>query len=158
MVSEHFGFSNDEWDLLTEVPLEIYLAMLSADVAVDSFDAEEAAYGKSLLQTAEQCAINSWMRKALEQASRPTAAQAHGATSMSEQELSAHLEELADILKKRVGELDAHKFCELLVHFAERIAAASAGPFPGSPRVTKAEGDLIWRMRQALGLTHTLHP
>ncbi len=33
---------------LTEVPLEIYLAMLSADVAVDSFDAEEAALAAAL--------------------------------------------------------------------------------------------------------------
>ena len=32
-VSERFGFSGDEWDLVTEIPLEIYLAMLNPSTA-----------------------------------------------------------------------------------------------------------------------------
>jgi len=157
-VSERFGFSGDEWDLVTEIPLEIYLAMLSVDVAVDSFDEEEAAFGTWLERCAAQCDGGSWMHAAFAEASKPTTAQAHGATSMSEAELDAHLRELGEVLRRRVGEHDAVKYCELLAKFAERVAAASAGPFPGAARITKAEGDLLWRIRVALGLIRTLHP
>jgi len=157
-VSENHGFSSDEWELVTDLPLEVYLAMLGVDVAVDSFDQEEQAFGVWLGKSAEQCPAGSWMRAAFQAASRPTLAQARGATTMSESELDAHLVEAAELLRRKVGEPDAVKFSELLVKFAERVAAASAGPFPGSARITKAEGDLIWRMRRALGLMRTLHP
>lgn len=157
-MSERHGFSSDEWELLTDLPLEVYLAMLGVDVAVDSFDEEEVAFGVWVERCREQCAPGSWMRAVFEDATKPTAAQAHGATTMSEAELQAHLRELGELLRRKVGEADATRFSELLVKFAERVAAASAGPFPGSARITKAEGDLIWRMRRELGLIRTLHP
>ncbi|MBK7580264.1 MAG: hypothetical protein IPI67_08685 [Myxococcales bacterium] len=157
-MSEHFGFTSDEWELVTELPLEIYLAMLTTELTVDSFDAGEIAFGTLLERMAAQCPSGSWMRTVFDEASRPTTAQAHGATSMSEAELDAHLEELGTLLHRRVGETEAVQFAEMLVKFAEKVAAASPGPFPGSARITKAEGDLIWNMRRALGLMRTLHP
>lgn len=157
-MSEKHGFSVDEWELVTEVPLEIYLAMIGVEIAVESLQSEERALGTWLQRAAGKLAEGSWMRDALLEAARPTAAQARGAVAMSETELGNHLTELVATLKRRVGESEATQFCELLVHFAEHVAAASAGPFPGSPRISKAEGDLIWRMRQALGLMRTIHP
>ncbi len=157
-MSVRFGFNNEEWNLLTELPLEIYLAMLSVDCTVDSFDEEEVAFGKELEQSAEKCAEGSWMRHVFEDANRPTAAQAHGATNMSEDALCEHLFEVRELLRQRVGEGEATYFCELLVKFARSVAAASGGPFPGAARVTQGESDLIWRMRQALDLVHTIHP
>ncbi len=153
-----FGFNNEEWDLLTELPLEIYLAMLRVDCAVDSFDEEEIAFGKELEKSAEKCAEGSWMRHVFENADRPTAAQAHGRTNMTEDALCGHLTELRDLLRQRVGEGESTQFAELLVKFARSVAAASGGPFPGAARITQGEGDLIWRMRQALHLVHTIHP
>ena len=157
-MAEHHGFSNDEWELLTELPLDIYLAMLAVDVAVDSFDAEELAFGAWLQKCAAQCPSGSWMRSVFEGAAKPTVAQAHGATTMSEAELDAHLRDVGEVLKKRCDPTEATQFSELLVKFAERVAAASAGPFPGSAPITRAEGDLIWRMRRVMGLIRTLHP
>lgn len=157
-MAQNHGFSSDEWELLTELPLDIYLAMLGVDVAVDSFDAEEMAFGTWLEKCAAQCPQGSWMRGVFTNAAKPTVAQAHGATTMSETELDAHLREVGDVLKKRCDPGEATQFLELLVKFAERVAAASAGPFPGSAPITKAEGDLIWRMRRVMGLIRTLHP
>lgn len=157
-MSERFGFTEDEWDLVTEIPLEIYLVMLSVDVAVDSFDEEETAFGEWLDRCAGESPSGSWIRAAFANAVRPTTAQAHGASSISATELDAHLLELYETLVKRVGEPDAVAYSELLVKFATHVAAASAGPFPGGARITVAEGDLIWRIRAALGLRRTLHP
>ena len=157
-MSERFGFTEDEWDLVTDIPLEVYLVMLSVDVAVDSFDEEEVAFGKWLDRCAAQSPSGSWIHAAFATAARPTPAQAHGASSISEAELDAHLRELYAVLLTRVGEADAVAYSELLVKFANHVAAASAGPFPGGARITKAEGDLIWKIREVLGLRRTLHP
>jgi hypothetical protein len=152
------GFSADEWELLTELPLEIYIAMLGVDIAVDSFREEEVAFGTWVEKLAQECAAGSWMRAAFEGAEHPSLAQARGGATMSESELDAHLREVGDLLRRKVGDADAARYSELLIKLADHVASATAGAFPGGPRVTQAEGDLIWRMRRALGLMRTLHP
>ncbi|MEZ4226323.1 MAG: hypothetical protein R3B13_35590 [Polyangiaceae bacterium] len=153
-----FGFTSDEWDQITEAPLQIYLAMLTVDVAVDSLDDEARAFSDALTEVIEKCQPGSWMRGAFEAASQPTATQARGAAAMSEDELCGSLSALSAVLQRRAGDTEAHTFSELLVHLARRIAEATGGLFPGAPRVTPAERELIWRIRQSLDLMHTLHP
>lgn len=153
-----FGFSESEWELLVGVPLEIYLAMLSVDPAVDSLDEEAVAFERELEKLTDKCAAGSWMRAVFEDAARPSAAQAHGATCLTEEDLAQHLSEAWEVLGRKVAPAEQAAFCEYLVKFAQSVAAASGGLLPGAARVTKAEGDLIWRMRQALQLIRTIHP
>jgi hypothetical protein len=158
MMDERYGFSEDEWDLLTGVPLEIYLAMLSVDTAVGSLDDEAVAFDHELEKHGAGCASGSWLRAVFEDAARPTTAQAHGATCLSEEDLAQHLADAREVLGRKVPPSEQAEFCEHLVKFAQSVAAASGGLLPGAPRVSKAEGDLIWRMRQALNLIRTIHP
>ncbi len=137
---------------MTEAPLSIFLAILNADVAVDSMDEELVAFQKWCEQSKKSCAGSEWMQAALDGAERPTATQAHGFASVSESELLPQLEQLAAALGKHVPPEEATTYKRQLLALAERVAASSAGPFPGGPRVTKAEGDLIWKIRRALGV------
>jgi hypothetical protein len=151
-VAELHGFAGEEWDLLTETPLAIFLAIMNADVAVDSMDEERVAFEKWVEHSSAECKGSAWMAAALSDVEHPTATQAHGFASVSESELLPQLEQLAAALSRHVPPEEAQSYKRLLLTLAERVAAASAGPFPGGPRVTKAEGDLIWKIRRALGV------
>jgi hypothetical protein len=151
-VTDHHGFQEDEWELITEIPLDIYLAILSVEIAVDSLDDEALALDEWLKRAAIACSDSAWMKDAVEAAHRPSAAQMRGVAALTEEQILPKLEELAKVVGQHVPDHEARAFKRLLLSLAEQVAGASEGVFPGSPRVSKREGDLIWKMRQALGL------
>lgn len=152
-MTEHFGFASEEWDLMQEVPLDIYLTLLQADAAVASLEEERLALTAWLDRASIACADSPWMKAVVEGADRPSAAQARGvAAVMTEKQLTDKLAELSTILDQRVAPGDARAFKRLLLTLAEHVARASGGPIPGSPRVTQAESDLLWQVRRALGI------
>lgn len=150
-MSEHFGFAEDEWDLLLEAPLDIYLCMMQADAAVGSLDRELHAF-TSWLERAAQSSEPAWMKNAFTKADRPSVAQAHGSGFLAPEVLAAKLAELSALLEHRVGGPEARAFKRLLFELAEQIGAASSGILTEAPRITQSEADLIWEIRKSLGL------
>lgn len=153
-MAEHFGFAEDEWDLLLELPLDIFLCMLQADAAVGSLDREHQAL-VSWLERSAQGSVSPWIKSALEAADRPSVAQAHGSGFLAPEVLGAKLHELSELLEHRVGSAQARAFKELLLQLAEQVGAASSGVITGAPRITQTEADLIWLIRQSLGLVES---
>lgn len=151
-VTDHHGFPEDEWDLITEIPLDIYLAIMTVEIAVESLKSEALALDAWLKRAAVACDDTQWMKDAVEAAHRPSAAQMRGVSALTESELLPKLTLLSETLARHVPDHEARAFKRLLLSLAEQVAGASEGVFPGSPRLSKREGDLIWKMRQALGL------
>lgn len=151
-MSEHFGFSEDEWELVHEIPLDIYLCMALADPTVASLTEEHLALQKWLEKAAIACDDSPWMKAAIETAHRPSRAQANGASPMPAPELVAKLGRVTELLGQRVSPGESRAYKRLLLALAEQVAASSGGAMPGSPRVSQAEGDLIWKIRQALAI------
>ena len=151
-MTERFGFASDEWDLIQEVPLDIYLTLLQADAAVASLEEERLALTAWLDRASIACADSPWMKAVVDGAERPSPVQARGVAVMTEKQLTEKLTALSAILDQRVAPGDARAFKRLLLTLAEHVARASGGPIPGSPRVTQAESDLLWNVRQALGI------
>ena len=151
-VTDHHGFPEAEWDLITEIPLDIYLAILSVEIAVASLKSEALALDEWLKRAAVACTDTPWMKAAVEAADRPSAAQTRGMTALTEAQLLPKLTELGHALARHVPDNEALAFKRLLLSLADHVAGASEGAFPGSPHVSKTEGDLIWKVRQALGI------
>jgi hypothetical protein len=151
-MSEHFGFAEDEWDLVLEVPLDIFLCLVQADVAVESIDQERAALEAWLGRAAIACADSPWMKEAVESADRPSGAQARGAVALPIPELKTKLSRMSEILEHKAPGGESRAFKRLLLSLAEQIAAASGGAMTGGAHVSQRESDLIWEIRQALGL------
>jgi hypothetical protein len=151
-VSDHHGFSSEEWELIVELPLDIYLTMLGVEVAVESLAEEVHALDVWRSRAAVACADSAWMKDAVQNAHRPSRAQARGQNPLSEAQLLPKLRELARTLDQRVDAAEARAFKRLLLTLAEQIASASDGVSHGGARVSQRESDLIWRIRQALAL------
>jgi hypothetical protein len=151
-MSEHHGFDGEEWDVLTEAPLDIYLGIMNADIAVDSLEDERVALDRWLERSSQDCGEDDWMRAVIRDAKMPSRAQAHGRSSLGANELIPKLSALSAALGRRVPEPEADRFKRLLLKLAEQVATASEGAFAGAPRISKAEGDLIWAIRRALGV------
>jgi hypothetical protein len=150
LMAAHHGFDGEEWELLTEAPLHIYLGIQGADAAVDSLDDESRAF-EQWLGAAQTQFTTGWLHDLLVEAKRPSPAQAHGWSSSSASELIPKLGAVAAALDRHLPNAEATTFKRSLVALAERVAASSGGLLPG-PRVSRAESDVIWKIRNALGV------
>lgn len=151
-MSEHHGFSADQWDLVTEVPLDIFIALLGVEIAVESLEKEAHALDVWRERSLGKCSEIAWIEDAVDHYHRPSAAQARGAAVLPEPELLRKLTELSQMLERQVPPAEAHTFKRLLLDLAERVAAASGDLFPGGAMVSQHEGDLVWKIRKALGV------
>ncbi len=149
---EHHGFADDEWALVTEAPVDVFMGILAADAAVESVRAEVAALERWLDQHSNGSGDRPWMRDLLGEADHPSEAQAAGRASITERELLDKMGRVAEAVDARRPPEEAREFKLALVDLAKQVAAASGGALMGGPKTCQAEGDLIWKLRQKLGV------
>ncbi|MCA9598049.1 MAG: hypothetical protein KC776_32275 [Myxococcales bacterium] len=149
-MAEHHGFADDEWALVCEAPLDVFMGILAADSSVESVRAEVEALERWIARHANGDSDRTWVRDLLKGADHPSEAQAAGRASIAEGELLDKIERVGQAVDARRPPEEAREFKVSLVDLAKEVAAASGGALSGGPKTCQSEADLIWKLRRKL--------